>query len=59
MSHHRGNDAYDPELAQLDSVDFGFELTRRSFLHVLGAGIVVTATSESVERATPKSMTFT
>jgi CO/xanthine dehydrogenase Mo-binding subunit len=38
----------DPEsFEQVDALDYRFELTRRSFLHVLGAGIVVTATSAS------------
>ena len=51
--------SYDPEPPeQVDSLDYRFEWTRRSFLHVLGAGIVVTATT-STAASSPESETPT
>lgn len=49
--------SYDPEpLEQVDSLDYRFELTRRSFLHVLGAGIVVSATTSAAQQSEPPTL---
>ena len=56
--------SYDPEPSeqpseQVDPLDYRFDLTRRSFLHILstaGAGIVVTATPSAAQKSEPPTV---